>query len=98
MAKRLAADFGSFPSWAKDFRATVPFVEPAGGPRLGWLSDRFHNIWINENDTGHLVNCFVILLLDVFEHAYLMDYGAGAPDTSTPSWPRSTGAWPRAVS
>ena len=77
MAKRLAADFGSFPSWTKDFRATGS-LRGTGWAALVWdgLSDRFHNIWINENDTGHLVNCSVILLLDVFEHAYLMDYGA----------------------
>ena len=77
LAKRLAANFGSFQAWAKDFRATCSLRGP-GWAALVWdgLADRFFNVWINENDAGHLVTCSVILLVDAFEHAYLLDYGA----------------------
>lgn len=33
------------------------------------------NVWINEHDTGHLVLSQPILIMDVFEHAYMPQYG-----------------------
>lgn len=33
------------------------------------------NVWVNEHDAGHLAGCAPILVMDVFEHAYLTDYG-----------------------
>jgi Fe-Mn family superoxide dismutase len=77
IGRRLATQFGSFQSWAKDFRTTGS-IRGVGWAALVWdcEADRFHNIWINENDTGHLVGSFVLLLMDVFEHAYVAQYGA----------------------
>ncbi len=74
---RLAAEFGSLASWTKDFRATG-MIRGTGWVALVWdpTSDRFHNVWIDGNDGGHLAGCPLILLLDAFEHAYLTDYGA----------------------
>ncbi len=37
----------------------------------GWL----FNQWISEHDGGHPANCRPILIMDVFEHAYMLDYG-----------------------
>jgi Fe-Mn family superoxide dismutase len=73
---RLHEDFGSFETWQKDFEAV-------GAMRgIGWailfhdaLRNRLVNAWINEHDGGHFVGCTPILILDVFEHAYLLDYG-----------------------
>ena len=31
-------------------------------------------VWINEHDVGHLAGGTPILVVDVFEHAYMMDY------------------------
>ena len=77
LGKRLAADFGSFQSWVKVFRATG-CLRGIGWAALVWdaVADRFHNVWIGEHDSGHLAGCPVILLMDVFEHAFLPDYGA----------------------
>ena len=80
-ARRLAAEFGSLQDWEKDFRA-------AGAMRgIGWVvlyldsaSGRMFNSWINEHDTGHPAGCAPLLVMDVFEHAYMTDYGIKKAD------------------
>ena len=49
---------------------------------LAWDSEgsNLFNIWINEHDSGHLFYSVPILVNDVFEHAYLTDYGAERKD------------------
>ena len=74
--KKLLENFGSFDKWAAEFKAT-------GALRgIGWVvlyedptSGRLFNTWINEHDLGHLAGCRPLLIMDVFEHAYLPDYG-----------------------
>jgi len=78
---KLAASFGSLDAWEKDFRAT-------GALRgIGWtalyqdnISGRLCNYWINEHDEGHPAGCMPILVMDVFEHAFLLDYGLKRAD------------------
>jgi Fe-Mn family superoxide dismutase len=36
---------------------------------------KLENLWVNEHDTGHLVLGAPILIMDVFEHAYLTQFG-----------------------
>ncbi|MFA6433950.1 MAG: Fe-Mn family superoxide dismutase [Elusimicrobiales bacterium] len=68
-------DFVSFDVWKNDFVST-------GLMRgIGWaalyrdnVSGRLFNAWINEHDGGHLAGCTPLLIMDVFEHAYLTDY------------------------
>ncbi len=38
------------------------------------------NQWINEHEVGHLAGCRPILVMDVFEHAFLTDYGLKRTD------------------
>lgn len=72
---KIAADFGSYDNWKADFIAT-------GAMRgIGWAvlyldpqSGRLVNTWINEHDVGHLAGGTPILIMDVFEHAYMIDY------------------------
>jgi len=81
LGKKLAAEFGSYESWEKDFRAT-------GSMRgVGWtilyqdnVGGRLINQWINEHETGHPAGCNPILVLDVFEHAFMIDCGLKRPD------------------
>jgi len=74
--KRIVQDFGSFDAWKKDFVATglmrgigwsVLYLDP--------ISGRLVNTWINEHDHGHLAGGDPILIMDVFEHAFMPDYG-----------------------
>jgi Fe-Mn family superoxide dismutase len=81
LAKKLAEDFGSYENWEKDFKAT-------GAMRgIGWAilyqdttNGKLVNFWINEHDTGHPAGCTPILIMDVFEHAFMIDFGLKRPD------------------
>lgn len=77
----LTKDFGSYEAWEKDFRAV-------GSMRgIGWAvtyfdkeADRLFNVWINEHDVGHFTACVPVLVMDVFEHAFMLDYGTRRAD------------------
>jgi Fe-Mn family superoxide dismutase len=79
--KKLVESFGSYEAWEKDFKAT-------GAMRgIGWailyqdvLSGNFINFWINEHDVGHPSGGMPILIMDVFEHAFMIDYGLKRAD------------------
>lgn len=81
LSKKISEEFGSLESWEKEFKAT-------GTMRgIGWtilyqdpLSGRLLNFWINEHDAGHPAGCTPILVLDVFEHAFMIDYGLKRAD------------------
>jgi len=71
----LSEQFGSFEKWKKDFIATGTIRG------IGWAllyydpqQNRLFNVWINEHDTGHLATGKPILVMDVFEHAYMPQY------------------------
>ena len=79
--QQLTGDFGSFDEWAKDFKATGA-LRGIGWATLYWdpVAKRLFNAWINEHDVGHLAGCPIILIMDVFEHAYMIDYGVKRAD------------------
>lgn len=76
LAKKLADTFGSYDAWEQDFKATgtirgIGWVILYQDSISGWL----FNQWINEHEVGHLAGCRPILVMDVFEHAFITDYG-----------------------
>ena len=73
---RISKDFGSFDAWKKNFTA-VGLMRGIGWAILyrDLQSGRLFNIWINEHDLGHLAGGEPILVMDVFEHAYITQYG-----------------------
>lgn len=81
LAKKLAAVYGSYDIWEQDFRAV-------GAMRgIGWVvlyqddvTGNLFNQWINEHEVGHLAGCRPILVMDVFEHAFMIDYGLKRAD------------------
>jgi Fe-Mn family superoxide dismutase len=81
LSRKLIECFGSIAAWEKDFRAT-------GAMRgIGWTAlfqdptdGRLINFWINEHDEGHPAGGIPILVMDVFEHAYMLDYGLKRAD------------------
>jgi Fe-Mn family superoxide dismutase len=76
IANQMAEDFGSYEDWERDFKAT-------GKMRgIGWailyqdkVTGRLFNQWINEHEVGHPTGCTPVLVMDVFEHAFMTDYG-----------------------
>ncbi len=81
LAKKMIESFGSVDAWEKDFRATgamrgigwtVLYEDPASGGLI--------NFWINEHDGGHPAGARPLLVMDVFEHAFLTDYGLKRAD------------------
>lgn len=84
LAKAMVQQYGSYDAWEKEFKAT-------GTMRgIGWVvlyqdtvSGMFCNAWITEHDGGHLAGCIPLLIMDVFEHAYMVDYGLKKADYIT---------------
>jgi Fe-Mn family superoxide dismutase len=79
--QKIVKDFGSYENWEKDFRSV------AAMRGIGWgilyfdrIADRLFNTWIGEHDAGHLAGSEVILNIDVFEHAFMIDYGLKRAD------------------
>lgn len=81
LSKELAENFGSHETWEKDFKAT-------GTMRgIGWVvlyqdpvAKKLINFWINEHDVSHPAGCIPLLIMDVFEHAFMLDYGLKRAD------------------
>lgn len=76
LLKKIIADFGSLEAWKNDFIATgairgIGWVILYQDPKMG----RLINTWINEHDVGHLAGGVPILVMDVFEHAYITQFG-----------------------
>jgi superoxide dismutase, Fe-Mn family len=74
--KQIVQDFGSHETWLADFKAT------ASVRGIGWAilyhdmrAKKLINAFVNEHDAGHLSGCRLLLNLDIFEHAFLIDYG-----------------------
>jgi Fe-Mn family superoxide dismutase len=79
--RKISEDFGSYETWEKEFKA----IGTMRG--VGWailyqdsLSGKLLNFWINEHDVGHPAGCIPLLILDVFEHAFMIDYGLKRAD------------------
>lgn len=81
LKRRLAESFGSYGAWEKDFRA-VGMMRGIGWAALyeDPVSGRLMNFWINEHDAGHPSGCSPIVIMDVFEHAFMLDYGLKKAD------------------
>ena len=74
-------EWGSFEMWEKDFRVM------AAMRGIGWIilyhdkqADRLFNVWVNEHDVGHFAGATPLLVMDVFEHAYIRDYSIKRAD------------------
>jgi Fe-Mn family superoxide dismutase len=81
LGRKMVEDFGSYEEWERDFKA----IGTMRG--IGWailyqdnITGRLLNQWINEHETGHLAGCIPLLVMDVFEHAFITDYGLKRAD------------------
>ena len=74
-AKAAESSFGSYDIWKADF---VGIGKMRG---VGWaicyqnpVNNRLSNHWITLHETGNIAGFAPILVMDVWEHAYLLDY------------------------
>lgn len=72
---KLGEAYGDFEKWKADFTAV-------GAMRgVGWAiayldseNGQITNHWISDHENGHLAGCVPIVVLDVWEHAFIKDY------------------------
>ncbi|MBV8244409.1 MAG: superoxide dismutase, partial [Candidatus Eremiobacteraeota bacterium] len=72
-----ASSYGTFELWKKDLFAV-------GSMRgVGWAiaycdpqTRRVSNTWIGLHEEGHLAGCVPIVVMDCWEHAFMLDYKA----------------------
>jgi len=75
LADRIIKDFGSFERFLKELKATA--MSARGWAWLVWSFD-LERLFItigDEQNTYMFQNNYIILALDMFEHAYFLDYG-----------------------
>lgn len=84
---KIMKEWESMDIWKKDFQAMCAMRG------IGWVilyadreADRLFNVWINEHDVGHMAGCTPLLVMDVFEHAFMLDYGLKRVDYITAYW------------
>ena len=81
LLEKINKEWDSYEEWEKDFRAM------AAARGIGWVilyydieAERLFNVWINEHDVGHFAGAKPLLVMDIFEHAYMLDYGLKRAD------------------
>ena len=74
----LTEQYGSFENWSTQFKTT------AGSRGIGWTilshdsrTGNLINHSVGDHELGHLAGLHVILALDMWEHAYMIDYTPG---------------------
>jgi len=80
LLRLIERDFGFFNDWREDFIAT-------GISARGWAilvydprDGRLHNYLLDAHDYGVVQNSIALLVMDVYEHAYFIDYGTKKTD------------------
>ncbi|MBI5562067.1 MAG: superoxide dismutase [Deltaproteobacteria bacterium] len=79
LADLIAKAFGSYDKWAENFKA-------CGMAARGWVilglclyDGTLHNYCLDTHNFNFPANTVPLLVLDVYEHAYVIDYGVKRP-------------------
>jgi len=79
VSEKINRDFGSFDKWAEDFRAS-------GLAARGWVmltyslyDNKLHNYTLDSHNYNVAYLQVPLLIMDVYEHAYAIDYGVKRP-------------------
>lgn len=75
LANAITARWGSVDAWKAEFQAM-------GVMRgIGWVllvhdpkANTLHNVWVSDHELGHLGGLPVLIAMDVWEHAFMVDY------------------------
>jgi Fe-Mn family superoxide dismutase len=80
LAEALKTSFGSAEAWEDDFRKTAASLYGGSGwTVLAWNQHtrELHNYWASDHSQSAVMGT-PLLVLDLYEHAYHIDYGAAA--------------------
>lgn len=81
LSQALVSKYGSFDNFKANFSKFVGTFRGIGWVALVQNEDASLGvIWIGEHDEGLLANAKVLLIMDVFEHAFMVDYGLKRAD------------------
>lgn len=75
LTSALEARWGSIDAWKAEFQAM-------GVMRgIGWVllvhdqkANTLHNVWVSDHDMGHLGGLPILIAMDIWEHAFMVDY------------------------
>lgn len=80
LAKLIERDFGSYDNFLKDMKAAATSARGWVVLALNLLDGRLHNYVCERHDVGGVWWSWPLLILDVYEHAYFIDYGVKRAD------------------
>lgn len=86
LAQAINDRFGSFDNFKAHFTKNVGMFRGIGWVALVKRDDTLGVIWIGEHDEGLLADAKILLIMDVFEHAFLTDYGLKRADYIQSFW------------
>ena len=75
LADALSAQYGSMDTWLADFKLTG-MTRGIGWTMLSYdpVGKRFFNHFVGDHELGQLNSTVTVLALDMWEHAYMVDY------------------------
>lgn len=75
LGKKIEKEYGSFDAWLNRFKS-IALMRGVGWAILYYdpLTKRLLNSWIDEHHLGQLIGLSPVLVLDMWEHAYFIDY------------------------
>ncbi len=80
LVKMIERDFSSLDAWKEDMVATGLSARGWGVLAFDYKDNRLHNYGADAHNVGAVWGAVPIIVLDVYEHAYFMDYGINRKD------------------
>ena len=79
--KEIEKNFGTYDKWLESFKSLGTIRG------IGWVllvrdrkNNQLMNIWVGEHNIGNLCDQDILVVMDVWEHAYMTDYGIKRAD------------------
>jgi len=80
LVKMIEKDFGSLENWKTDMIATGLAARGWAVLAFDYKDNRLHNYGSDAHNVGAVWGAIPLIVLDVYEHAYFMDYGVNRKD------------------
>lgn len=88
LQQKITEDFGSFESFKSQFMAAAAVVEASGWCILAWVPDfkKLEILQCEKHQNLTLWGCKPLLVLDMWEHSYYLQYKTKRPDYISAFW------------